>query len=1127
MKKGSKENRGYQRRLIPRPKESYQLLNMSLTGWFGLVMSPICLSGLYMQGGRLLPGHRRLPGWRLWFLVTLLTGSVKASEDHDLLQRFRQARAAEALQQSIQPELDNRWRDFAMLYGLQRPPIDQVHQAAIHRPDSTTPHMPEVAGTTLRYAVEPESIRQDVSNKWPDLRRDDGTISPWKAYQFPDAVYNSAFFANDFKHYILTTLAEDRAHRGEVPMAVEITWFLHDCAHAGLSKRWMKSVMTTVHFLREVGMLQSCNMAYRCDILMNGHVVTTTWLTFSPGDFAEIQARQQPPPDDTESETEMPQPMTRVSSRETSSTTSSASDTPTPGEYFADVAISNAIVIYRPPNLRNRPHQIVTPVTQEDRANLGVATMHWTDLRYNTWTLAPVHPTYEEEYPPGDYVHTFLLVALCDLPSPLHQVILLVVHTPESMLIKAQITMPLFDRVTALLLTRLEHFCNSGTTTCRVYLNGQLLPEGTQRRVTNGDYVRITMSVAPGPRTSALMATEFHVMPQAQGMEYIEETAIDILTGSNSQMIPRNMGQMGSNRSTLHNAYGIQCSEWYWIYLGFYVYVSLIGCLRFYDPPVREQRQKTRHGKNINPRKPVRALLFTMLLLGQHGQGCGLAIMNKGVAPHSSAMWHTASTIERLPPPGNPLYRQHGLPEDTILTRQNLTTKGVMLLDYLAWQTEMRQLQHTIATSWGATGKSVETDEKEPCTVRSTYVGKSSQEAHDLERSQAIGKFQGEEPTVLLPIAASIPDYRSEPMGGGVASQHDKQDNQRYDFSIDADVDVMDDHHGLTRPWVFPTSMPLTSLELDYHPESIAALEEPEEIHSEEYTDIYIYTDGSAGLHDQEYGSSWAFVAFEGPPGPHEAHQVRFLEWAGDHNDFDPLSPTWLGATQRGIRAGESEALMWAFLWILQANDARPVHVASDALSVLNAANGTWGYQDSDTLSLRLRAIYQLLWSIRQGKDIDITHVKGHTGQYGNELADTLAKAVRTGQLTPKKPDVNVAHWFHGTYPSILWAWMPSMERGFKDRDYDNLMKRWSGYILMVQEEMKNFAHYRFKLAATTSAQSRTVVSRRYYVSRRNGMTSMFLDYKKHGMRLTIHVTPTTFASLPDRKLAVGDANYG
>ena len=706
------KNRGGQRRLTPWEKGDY----VSWSGWFGLVMSPICLTAISMRGGGLHPGHRLLPGWRLWILTMLLTGSVNASEDHDLLQRFRQARAAEALQHSIQTELGNRWRDFSFLYGLRRPPIDQVHQAAIHRPESSTPHVPEVVGTTLRHAVEPEYIRQDVSNKWQDLRRADGTIAPWKAYPFHEAVYTSAFFAHEFKHYILTTLTETTAHRQEVPMAVEISWFLHDCAHAGLSKRWMKSVTTTVSFLQTVGMLQSCNMAYRCDILVNGQIVTTTWLTFSPGDFAEIQARQQPPPDDTESETELPHPIVRVSSVATSSTISSDSETQTPGEYFGDVAISNAIVIYRPPNRHNRPHQIVTPVTQEDNTNLGVVTEHWTDLRYHRWTLAPVHGSYEDEYPPGDYVHTFLLVALCDLPSPLHQVILLVVHTPENMLIKAQVTIPVFERMTALMLTRLEHFCDNGITNCRVYLNGHLLPEGTQRRVTNGDYVRITMNVAPGPRTSALMATEFHVMPNAPGLEYADETAIQILTGHNSQMVTRTSGQIGSRHDADTDQLRMRNNEWYWIFLGFYVYVALIGCLRLYDPPNKRPKTKTQRRRRTIIKKPVKTLFYAYLLLGQHCHGRNLWRMTPVQETYSSVMRQFATpalptssqyteqgqgTIrvgpvyeitDQLRPPGNPKPpKLIGI--ESIISPGNLTDYGCALLDFVTIYINIQRIQ--------------------------------------------------------------------------------------------------------------------------------------------------------------------------------------------------------------------------------------------------------------------------------------------------------------------------------------------------------------------------------------------------------------------------------------------------
>ena len=96
-------------------------------------------------------------------------------------------------------------------------------------------------------------------------------------------------------------------------------------------------------------------------------------------------------------------------------------------------------------------------------------------------------------------------------------------------------------------------------------------------------------------------------------------------------------------------------------------------------------------------------------------------------------------------------------------------------------------------------------------------------------------------------------------------------------------------------------------------------------------------------------------------------------------------------------------------------------------MSILNAATGAWGYQTNDDLAIRLRATYQLVWHLRRniGKDIGLEHVRGHTGQFGNEMADTIANAIRKRQILPWKPKVNLAHWFHGSNPSIQWAWLP------------------------------------------------------------------------------------------------------
>ena len=114
----------------------------------------------------------------------------------------------------------------------------------------------------------------------------------------------------------------------------------------------------------------------------------------------------------------------------------------------------------------------------------------------------------------------------------------------------------------------------------------------------------------------------------------------------------------------------------------------------------------------------------------------------------------------------------------------------------------------------------------------------------------------------------------------------------------------------------------------------------------------------------------------------------------------------------------------FAILWTIQSNDVRHLHLGSDALTVLKAATGAWGYHQDDGLLTRVRATYQLIWAIRHGERLYPAH-KGHAGHYGNELADTIAKAARTGQIQGRKPNVNLAHWFHGSNPHILWAWMP------------------------------------------------------------------------------------------------------
>ena len=145
--------------------------------------------------------------------------------------------------------------------------------------------------------------------------------------------------------------------------------------------------------------------------------------------------------------------------------------------------------------------------------------------------------------------------------------------------------------------------------------------------------------------------------------------------------------------------------------------------------------------------------------------------------------------------------------------------------------------------------------------------------AHD---APAIGIDPGMVPRVYLPIATSEPSGRNVLGGGEVAP-----DLSECKFRIDADVDVTDDEHGLVWPWNVNDRPHLISLDLDYHPDSFAALVEPTGVLQDKFTDIFIYTDGSAGSHNEIFASTWAFVVFEGP---------------ADANQPDDDATDWLGS---------------------------------------------------------------------------------------------------------------------------------------------------------------------------------------------------------------------------------------
>ena len=471
-----------------------------------------------------------------------------ASEDENIWNQLGQRNLVQVQQPPNPTPLDQRWRAFEDTYRLERPAHGGHYDAAIARPDSIVQHVGTSILVRIHYAAEPHVCGTMIEQHWHDLSAGITPHNLWRVHRMNEAAYGSTFFPLAYRHYMLTTDWERRhIHNGKKAIAVEIVWRGQSGDMRALLRPWMLETITTVGFLETIGLLQGCTMSHQCHITLNGHRVVTRRMHFEHGTYVLVDAYPHAIPEDTESESELPAPIALPDRDSLSSSTTSSSSSPSEvDQLFLDHAfITDTLVIHRPPGHITRPLRLIQPLQSTDPNNLVVVMQHWTDLRYHTWRLEGVHKTYEVEYPPSDDPHVFVLIAMIDLPSPLHQVLFTVVQTPHSMLQRAQITPPFVERDTILLLNRLDHYCQTMSSVCRVYLNSQLLPGGTRRSVTNGDYIRIILTTEPDAATEASLAQDFQVAQDEHGWEYIDEHVVNMFAadgaGQNTviQALPR------------------------------------------------------------------------------------------------------------------------------------------------------------------------------------------------------------------------------------------------------------------------------------------------------------------------------------------------------------------------------------------------------------------------------------------------------------------------------------------------------------------------------------------------------------------------------------------------------------
>jgi len=136
---------------------------------------------------------------------------------------------------------------------------------------------------------------------------------------------------------------------------------------------------------------------------------------------------------------------------------------------------------------------------------------------------------------------------------------------------------------------------------------------------------------------------------------------------------------------------------------------------------------------------------------------------------------------------------------------------------------------------------------------------------------------------------------------------------------------------------------------------------------------LLIYTDGSFSQNLCRNVSGWAAIIFA--PGTHPDDGAR------------PLTHLY-GVTNADSRnvSGELQAVQQGIIWAIRHN-YRKIHIVADYLGVIALANSSW---QARTLSAQEYVTF--IDKHRSDVNLSFTHVRGHTGDTGNELADKYAK---------------------------------------------------------------------------------------------------------------------------------------
>ncbi|CAK9040348.1 RNase H domain-containing protein [Durusdinium trenchii] len=157
---------------------------------------------------------------------------------------------------------------------------------------------------------------------------------------------------------------------------------------------------------------------------------------------------------------------------------------------------------------------------------------------------------------------------------------------------------------------------------------------------------------------------------------------------------------------------------------------------------------------------------------------------------------------------------------------------------------------------------------------------------------------------------------------------------------------------------------------------------------------LEIFTDGSFSTGTEDRLAGWSLLIF-GHRGP-ERYIIGY-DWG--LVSVDPMDPTWTGAESSNAKSAEVAALIRAIEWLFAHPQRCTCKLRFDSQLAGYSGNGDYNINPSDRQLRLLRALVQAYQtSAANSSRLSWEHVKGHSGNLGNEMADIFAKNAFLGQ---------------------------------------------------------------------------------------------------------------------------------